>query len=244
MENPLLDSNIIDKNNRDYVLLAKVSQNDETLKILIDQMQLKLKFASENKTYLNCSACELLYVLQNQDNLQMSIFYKKQQQKQKENSSNKCQQCQQFINGVCFKKCYKCNSKQIICFQNEEQRLNCQICFSELCKSCDSNLEIFQQFPDKCTQKNVTNCQRYFYVITMIIISFIFLPIFIVLNFKKYKFQCQLLEFHQYILTKYKPVIILFFYQVFLIVYLVKVFMILINFVVDKNKERIHYYFG
>ncbi|CAK61503.1 unnamed protein product (macronuclear) [Paramecium tetraurelia] len=169
MENPLLDSNIIDKNNRDYVLLAKVSQNDETLRILIDQMQLKLKFASENKTYLNCSACELLYVLQNHDNLQMSIFYKKQQQKQKENSSNKCQQCQQFLNGVCFKKCYKCNSKQIICFQNEEQRLNCQICFSELCKSCDSNLEIFQQFPDKCTQKNVTNCQRYFYVITMII---------------------------------------------------------------------------
>ncbi|CAD8162719.1 unnamed protein product [Paramecium pentaurelia] len=244
MENPLLDSNIIDKNNRDYVLFAKVSKNDETLRILIEEMQLKIKFTSDNKTYLKCQTCELLYVLQYHNNLQMSIFYKKHQKNQKDNSSNNCQQCQQFINGECFKKCYKCNSKQIICIQNEQQRLQCQICFSELCKNCDSNLEIFQQFPDTCTQKNVTNCQRYFYVITMIIMSFIFLPIFMVLNFQKYKFQCQFLQFHQYILTKYKPVIILFFYQVFLIVYLVKVFMILINFVVDKNKERIHYYFG
>ncbi|CAD8069650.1 unnamed protein product [Paramecium primaurelia] len=243
MENPLLDSDIIYKNNRDYAFLAQVSHSQDILGILIDQMNFKLKFISDDKTYLKCSICELLYILQSHNNLTIQIFYQKKLKNLKDYSQDQCQQCQQFKNGECFKKCFKCDTNQIIGLLNEKQRIFCQICYSELCKNCDSNLEIFQQFPERCTQKNATNFQRYFYVITMIILSFIFLPIFMVLNFKKYKFKCQFMEFHQYILAKYKPVIILFFYQVFLIVYLIKVFLILINFVIDKNKERIHYYF-
>ncbi|CAD8083661.1 unnamed protein product [Paramecium sonneborni] len=244
MENPLLDSDMIDKNSRDYVLLTKIKHNNDIHRILIDEMQLKPKFISDSKTYLKCSTCDILYVLQSHDDIQISIFYKKQLKKQKNKSSEKCQQCQQIINRESFKKCFKCNSNQIISNQKEDQTIFCQICFSQLCKNCDSYLELFQQNPNKCTLENVTNCQRYFYVITMIIISFIFLPIFIVLDFKKYKFQYQMFQFHQYILSKYKPVVILFLYQIFLIVYLIKVLMILINFVVQKNKERIHYNFG
>ncbi|CAD8073215.1 unnamed protein product [Paramecium sonneborni] len=243
MENPLLDSDVIEYNSKDYVLITKISKSNEIHRILIDEMHLQLKFISDAKTYFRCSNCDILYILQSHNDLQISIFQLKQLKKQQQNNSDKCQQCQQFMNGDCFKKCYKCDSNQIISIQNENSRLFCQICFSQLCKNCDSNIEIFQQNPNRCTQKNLTNCQRYFYVISMIIISLIFLPIFIVLDFKKYKFQCQLLEFHQYILSKYKPMVILFFYQIFLIVYLIKVFMILIYFVVDKNKQRIHYYF-
>ncbi|CAK80089.1 unnamed protein product (macronuclear) [Paramecium tetraurelia] len=229
MENPLLDSDIIYKNNTEYAFLAQVSYSKDLLQILIDEMQFLLKFTSDNKTYLKCSNCELLYVLQSQENLSIQIFHQKKAKCQIGNNQDQCLQCQQFKNGGCFKKCFKCHSNQIIGLENEKQRIFCQICFSEICKICNSNSEIFQQFSDKCTQNNATNCQRYIYVITMMILSFIFLPIFIVLNFKKQKFQRQFMEFHQYIFAKYQPVIILFFYQVFLIVYLVKV-------VSDTNK--------
>ncbi|CAD8176018.1 unnamed protein product [Paramecium octaurelia] len=243
MENPLLDSDIIYKNNSEYAFLTQVSYSKDLLQVLIDEMHFLLKFTSDNKTYLKCSNCELLYVLQSQDNLSIQIFYQKKPKSQINNNQDQCLQCQQFKNGGCFQKCFKCYSNQIIGFQNEKQGIFCQICFSEICKICNSNLEIFQQFSDKCTQNNATNFQRYLYVITMMMLSFIFLPIFIILNFKKQKFQRQFIEFHEYIFTKYQLVIILFFYQVFIIVYLVKVFLILINFVIEKNKERIHYYF-